>query len=336
MATVWINKYLSNTWEVLQLVRAASRPGEFRLLCTHPRALYPGREHCDLFEQEPDGLREDAYVDYCLDFARRHRVELFLPGRNVLPIARAAQRFEAAGMRVLATGDAPTIERLNHKGAVYVALGQHDIAIPEHEVVNNLADFDAAWERLRPRHDLLCYKPAVSVYGIGFRIVGDRGGAAAQLRAHNPFFVSHDQARRELGAKAPFRDLLVMQYLPGHERSVDCLARDGELIACVVRRKEDGGQVLEDNPALVATVRRLTAALRLSNLYNVQFRDAGGRPYLLEINPRMSGGLPFACQSGLVLPLWALRLALGTEMPDDVPAPRAGVWVPQPEPVSSL
>jgi hypothetical protein len=57
---------------------------------------------------------------------------------------------------------------------------------------------------------------------------------------------------------------------------------------------------------------------------------------LLEINPRMSGGLPFACQSGLVLPLWAIRLALGTASPADVPTPRLGVWVPQPETPRSL
>ena len=50
--TVWVNKYLSNTWEILALLRKARRPAEFRLLCTHPRARYTGRRHCDLFEQE--------------------------------------------------------------------------------------------------------------------------------------------------------------------------------------------------------------------------------------------------------------------------------------------
>ena len=57
---------------------------------------------------------------------------------------------------------------------------------------------------------------------------------------------------------------------------------------------------------------------------------------VLDLIALPGGGLPFACKSGLALPYWAVRLALGTAAPDNVPHPRTGVWVPQPEPVSSL
>ena len=331
--TVWFNKYLSNTWEVLALLRAASKPGEFRVLCTHPKPGYPGQRYSDVFEREPEGLTEDAYVAYCLEVARRHRVDLFMPGRNLLAILRARAEFASVGVRVLAAADAKTVALINHKALFYAALKGLDIPVPAYKVVNDLAGFDAAWERLRFQNAVLCYKPAVSVYGLGFQIVADHNPAHLQ---HDPALLQLDEARRRLMAKGRFRDLLVMPYLPGPERSVDCLARDGELIRAVVRRKEEAGQVLEHNPALMAAVRRLTAHLGLTNLFNVQFRDADGISYLLEINPRMSGGLPFACQSGVVLPYWALRLALGTCAPSDIPEPRTGIWIPQPEPVSSL
>ncbi len=327
--TVWFNKHLSNTWEILALLREARSPGEFRILCTHPRGSYAGRHHADAFEKEPVGLGDDAYVEHCLGFARRHGVRLFVPGRKVLPIVRAAGRFAVIGTDVLGAGDAEAVALVNDKGRTYAALaGGAGIEIPEYAVVNNLAGFDAAWARLRPRH-ALCYKPAVSVFGIGFRIVIDEGTAPG------PYFITHDDARREMGVRGRFRDLLLMQYLPGPERSVDCLAWGGRLVRCVVRRKEEGGQVIEDEPRLTDAIRTITARLRLSGLFNVQFRDGGGRPCLLEINPRMSGGLPMACKSGLLLPLWAIRLALGTATPNDVPAPRTGIWVPQPPQVAS-
>ena len=332
---VWFNKYLSNTWEVLEILRATCKPGEFFVLCTHPRSRYPGQRFCDIFAQEPDGLSDDAYIDWCLDFGVRHKVSLFMPGRKLWPIANARERFAQQGIQVLGAADAVTLKLLNHKGKVYAALPEDRVNIPAYEVVTDLAGFDEAWARLRPHHSLLCYKPATSVYGLGFHIVADRGAALDGLRAGNPVFVSLDDARRKLGAKSPFRPLLVMQYLPGPERSVDCLARSGELLQAVVRRKEEGGQVLEDNPDLVATVRRITERFRLSNLFNVQFRDAGGKTYLLEINPRMSGGLPFACRSGFAFPTWALRVASGS-CARDWPPPQTGLWVPQPEPVSSL
>jgi hypothetical protein len=320
--TVWFNKHLSNTWEILALLRAERSPGEFRVLCTHPRQVYQGRHHADAFEQEPIGLGDEAYVAYCLDFARRHDVRLFFPGRKALAVVRAAGRFAALGTAVLAAGDAETIALVNDKATTYAALAQ-DALLPDHAVVRDAAGFDAAYARLRARHRLLCYKPTVSVFGLGFRILTE------SPRADAPLYITPDAASREVGGRG--RETLLMEYLPGPERSVDCLARDGELLRCVVRRKEPGGQVIEDNPALTDVVRRLTARLRLTNLFNVQFREAGGQSYLLEINARMSGGLPFACRSGVVLPYWALRLALGTAGPDDVPLPRTGLWVPQPE-----
>jgi hypothetical protein len=332
---VWLNKYLSNTWEIVARLARERRPGEFRLLCTHPRPDYPARDHADIFEREPGGLRDAAYVDYCLSVARRHEVRLFLPGRKLLPVVRAAERFAALGTRVIAAGDAGTIALINNKPAVYAALAGDGFHLPDHEIVTDLAGFNAAWRRLRPRHELLCFKPAVSVYGLGFRVVVDREPFTDMRFPGDPIVITLNQARRELAMRRRFRDLMLMPYLPGPERSVDALALGGELLHCVVRRKEEGGQVLENNPALIEAVRRLTARFRLTNLFNVQFRDAAGTPYLLEINPRMSGGLPFSCESGVTLPLWAIRLAFDTATPADIPEPCTGIWVPQPEIASS-
>ncbi|MCS7046188.1 MAG: hypothetical protein NZO58_07520, partial [Gemmataceae bacterium] len=71
---VWWNKCLSNTWEILALLVAARSPGEFQILCTHPRRRYQGRFHADHFESEPTGLDDDSYIAYCLDTARRYGV----------------------------------------------------------------------------------------------------------------------------------------------------------------------------------------------------------------------------------------------------------------------
>ena len=328
--TVWFNKYLANTWEVLAGLCRDRRPGEFNVLGTHPRPGYRGRRHADLFEPEPDGLPVGQYVAHCLDVAARHGVTLFFPGRNVLPVVSARERFAAVGTRVCAAGGAAAIRLVNHKAKLAAAAADvPGVRLPAHEVVNDRAGFDAAYDRLRGRHARVCYKPATSVYGIGFHVVADGAGS------DHPNAVTLAEARAKLGAAGRFADLLVMQYLPGPERSVDCLAADGGLVRCVVRRKGDGFQLIEHHPRLEEVVRRLTARLGLTGLFNVQFRDAGGEPHLLEINPRMSGGLPLACRSGLNLPLWAVRLALGTAAPADVPAPRTGFRVPQPVPARS-
>jgi hypothetical protein len=139
--------------------------------------------------------------------------------------------------------------------------------------------------------------------------------------------VGIDAFRRALVRTQRPRDLLVMEHLPGPERSIDCLAEEGRLIAAVARVKHESWQELEISGAAVDLAATLTRRYELSGIFNVQTRDARGVPHLLEVNPRMSGGILYACQSGLALPYWAVLLALGLCAPEEVPVPREGMAV---------
>lgn len=326
---VWFNKGLSNAWEVYSQVRQACQPGELRILCTHPRRHYPGRHHADLFEQEPSGLGSEAYLAYCLDIISRYRPSLFVPGRKLLEIARAAPVLARAGTKILLPAGADVLEALANKARTYARLRGLGEIVPDHIVFRTVDELDAGLAWMRERRLPCCYKPAVSVYGLGFHTLPETGAPGG------PFAITLAKAREEV-ARAGGREHLLMPYLPGPERSVDCLAWKGRLLQCVVRRKEEGGQVLEANEELARWVREITGRLGLSYLFNVQFRSRGGKPFLLEINARMSGGMPMTAHSGVVLPLWALRLGLGAAQPEEVPTPATGAWVPQPEPASSI
>lgn len=329
-ATIWFNKNLSSTYQVIEILRHEQRANELRILCSHTHADHPALRLADVSELEPKGLGESAYFAYCLEMIRRHNVGVFVPGKMTSSLSRERERFESAGTKLLVAADAPMLRLLKDKARTYAALRETSLRLPEYHRVSSLAEFDAAYAELRVRHSRVCFKPTQSVFGLGFRIVTEEGGALKRLLSGDPLGISLEETRRCFAESAQFRDVLVMQYLPGTERSVDCLAQSGELIRCVVRRKpevSEGGQLLESNPEIEQAVRQLTSHLHLTGLFNVQFKDDGGQPYLLEINPRMSGGLPMACLSGLAFPLWAIRLLLGTAQPEDVPHPVCGVRV---------
>jgi ATP-grasp in the biosynthetic pathway with Ter operon len=329
--TLWLNKNLSSTFNVIETLRAARRAEQFRILCTHTNPDAIALRVADGFEVEPKGLSRSQYIDYCLDFIRRERVDVFFPGRNLRSIVRERGRFEALGTRLVAAADADTLGVLESKATLYGALTPALVPLPEFRVAQTLAEFDAAYGDLKERHRTICFKPCISLFGLGFRIVTESGSGLDRLLTGDSLKIGLDEVRGLLGQQARFRDLMVMEYLPGPERSVDCLAQGGALVRCVVRRKPsgEGAQWIEDNPAVEEAVRKLTAHFRLDGLFNVQFRDRDGVPYLLEINPRMSGGLHFACLSGVAFPYWAVRLALGTARPEDVPHPRTGLRVGQ-------
>ena len=326
-ATIWFNKNLSSTYQVVEILRREQRPGELRIICSHTHPDCPVLRLADACELEPKGLGEQDYIAYCLEVIGRQQVRVFVPGKMLSSVASAQERFESAGAKLLTAADAPMLHLLNDKVRTYGALRELPVRLPEFRQVNTLEEFDAAYAELRGRHKRVCFKPTESVFGLGFRIVKEDSGGLQRLLSGDPLGISLDEARRCFSESPRFRNVMVMQYLPGIERSVDCLAQAGELIRCVVRRKpevSEGGQLLERHPEIERAVARITAQLCLTGLFNVQFKDDQGEPHLLEINPRMSGGLPMACLSGVAFPLWAIRLLLGTAAPQDVPHPVCG------------
>ena len=66
----------------------------------------------------------------------------------------------------------------------------------------------------------------------------------------------------------------------------------------------------------MAICERIMKVMGLSVPMNIQLRMHKGKPYLLEINPRMSGGLQLSCKAtGINLPDIAVHQLLGIPRP---------------------
>ena len=117
--------------------------------------------------------------------------------------------------------------------------------------------------------------------------------------------------------------LLVQEFLPGAEFSIDVLAdADGHVIASVprLRARVDsgvsvGGRTLHD-AELESFGRAVAEATGITYVANVQCkRDAAGRPALLEVNPRIPGTLALTIASGVDMPRLALAALRGERVP---------------------
>jgi hypothetical protein len=110
-----------------------------------------------------------------------------------------------------------------------------------------------------------------------------------------------------------------MEYLPGPEWSLDCICDEGRMVTGVARRKRGRVQELEADGPIFAMARAAIDLFGLSGQINVQFKAAdldGGDPRLLEINPRMSGGMARTRFAGVNLPWTHAAMLLGLPMPD--------------------
>ena len=119
-----------------------------------------------------------------------------------------------------------------------------------------------------------------------------------------------------------------MEYLEGFEYSIDCLGLNGELFAAIPRKKIDSRvRALQDFPKFVELARKTEEKYKLPYIFNIQIKYSQGIPKLLEINPRMSGGLDASCLSGINFPYLAVKLLLGEKI--IVPEPKLNLYSTQ-------
>jgi biotin carboxylase len=307
---VWFNRTFSSVYTALRLIREADTEGRFTLIHSNANRHTPAARIAHEFHGEPTGLEPEAYVDWCLEFCRRHRIDIFVPGREATTLAAEHARFEAIGTRVLSAASQAQLQLIHDKAAFYAGTRLEQAPVAEFRRFENLAQFDAAWDELRPRHAKLCIKPSKGIYGIGFAIVDEERSSAALLLAGVEYHIGYQDLRRGLAELGEFRTMLLMEFLDGHEYSVDCVGDQGRLVAAVARRKLPGagsGQLIDMRPEIIAATSQLAREHGLNGIFNVQFREAAGKPRLLEINPRMSGGIGMACAAGPNLPWIALK-----------------------------
>ncbi|THC44138.1 ATP-grasp domain-containing protein [Massilia sp. Mn16-1_5] len=327
---VWFNRGFSTVHTAIDLIRQADVDERFTIIHSNPNPRTPAARLAHAFHTEPTGLATADYIDWCAGFCREHRIDIFVPGREATAIAGAQARFEAAGTRVLSAASEPHLQLIHDKARFYAETALPVAPVAEFRHFEDAAGFEAAYDFLRRRHAKLCVKPAHSIYGLGFAVLDEERNSAELLMAGAEYHVSLADFRAGLARLETFRSMLLMEYLEGREYSVDCVGDNGRLVTAVVRRKSNqagAGQRIDQRADILEATAQLCATHGLNGMFNVQFREAAGKPRLLEINPRMSGGIGMACVAGPNLPYIALRgFADGYESLE-IPAVRDGIRV---------
>ncbi len=339
---VWFNKSFSSVHEILRQLRRDWGSGLF-LIGSHTESDFGPLTACDLAELEPVGLQEATYVDWCLNFCSEHRVDVFVPGRMREVIADHQDEFHARGTKLIVAANGAILRLLEDKGRMLdeVPAG---VAVHRYHRVRTWDDFSAACDQLECEGLRACFKPARGTYGLGFHILDEAMTPLKRLLRSEVHRISKIELQAVLANSDSFPELLVMEYLDGSEFSVDVLGSQGEVMAMVCRRKPMNGhvrltgtsrtirvaegqsQTLAKEPEIEQMVQLLARHFRLGGVFNVQFRaraEQPERPYLLEINGRISGGLPYVNLSGINLPLLAIQIALcGPNEPlPEIPVP---------------
>ena len=282
----------------------------------------PGQQLVDEFARvfPPENI---DYRTRLLDVCQRRSVDVVIPQttREVGLLGHLVAWFADQGIRVMASSVAASA---NNKRVCMSAAAEGGVPVPAWWSASNLQELRQTVRRREPTVSIV--KPCVSSGSRGVRIVKPRRAFNLQwFLEEKPSNVECDlqSLSMTLSRGSVFPELLVMEYLPGREYSVDCFR--GEHVQIAVPRirtaMRDGistDTTIVDEPELARHALVIAEQLGLTGVYGVQFRCSAdarhrgeGIPCLLEVNPRVQGTMVASVLAGANVIWMGVREVLG-------------------------
>lgn len=313
MIRVWFNHWFSTSYRLIELMKSDKEENVY-VIGSNRQADSVIQKVCDEWYEEPDA-RGTEYLEYCLKFCADHKVDVFVPRREMENISEHKDRFEAMGVKVM-VDDYSIIGLLNDKAVTYEFFRDCEkIRIPDFCMVNTAEHFVEAYAKLREKYDRICIKFVRDEGGMSFRRVVESFDNFKRLKMYPMADVLYDNLVEILSAEKEFDDLMVMPFLDGDEISVDCLNTANGLIAIPRYKSNARHELIEFDSKILEMVDVIMDKINLQYPCNIQFKVKDGVPYLLEINTRMSGGLQMSCLATDVnIPNIALNKILGKDV----------------------
>jgi carbamoyl-phosphate synthase large subunit len=309
--------------DITVLVTASGAPGTaalFRALRTNgergvrvlgtdmsPNAI--GRHFADRFYVVPPG-RDPAFGDAIFDIVRRENVDAVIPQSSfdLLGLAEARDRF--VGTTVLVSSP-DTVRRANDKAETYALLGRIGVPAPAWRRVTGARQLEDAAHELGYPDRPLCFKPVFGSGSRGFRVLDPNVDRAKQLFEERPGNLAMrlsdvvDLLPQEGGA-----ELLVMELAQGRERTIDGIARAGQILLGHAKTREAMRAGLAmyfeslNDHWLMEVAQRIVSELMIDHFFNIQLVG----DHVIEVNPRIS---TIVYQEDLNLPYLGIKQALG-------------------------
>jgi carbamoyl-phosphate synthase large subunit len=306
----------------------------FQILAADANPNAVGRFLANDFTTIPPA-NDPSFIETVLSLCRKKNIHILLPlvTKELVPLAKHIKEFELAGVKLLISPPA-SLEIANDKSKLYQFLQWRGIDVPCFSIVDGSAipgtrieQFETAAKESGYPGKPICFKPSVSNGSRGFRIIRPEINEYDLLFNEKPnsAYISYDDAIRILSSQ-PFPELLVSEYLPGEEYSVDCLAKNGDAVLIIPRLRKKmingisvEGEFIKQEP-IMNYCRQIIHELQLHGNIGIQVKKSDeGKFLILEINPRVQGTISANLGAGVNLPVLAVKQELGLSIfPDDL------------------
>lgn len=284
-----------------------------------------GRGLVDSFYTVP-AAKDDLFIPTILDICRTEKVDVIEPivTRELMKFAMAKPLFEAEGIKVVVMAP-KTLEIVNNKAKLLSEMKKNEVSTPAFVTVHTLDELVEACGTLGYPEKAICVKGAVGNGSRGVRIV-DAAISKYDLffnEKPNSMYISYDELIRTLAERPEIPEMLVMEYLPGVEYSVDCFADRGTIKYAVCRRglsvvtSNMMSLEIDNNCDVIGLCQNVIGTLKLDGNFGFDLKyGQDDKPYVIEINPRLTAGVVSCAAAGVNLPYLGIKFLLGEDLPE--------------------
>lgn len=268
---------------------------------------------------------DPAYVDVLLDICKKEKVDVVLPIMSVelekLSINR--DKFKSIGTEV-SVSNISGLRVANDKSKLLSYISGRKYPCARFYSVRTLSELDEAVLKLGYPNEKVCVKATNGSGSRGFRILDSNTSMFDKFFNEKPSLseMKLEEFRKILAEKESFPELLVMEYLPGTEYTVDALADNGKVLECCCRKglRMENSIMLDSQVVKRADIETLCSDiitdLNLDGNIGFDIKErVDGTPIIMECNPRITAGIPVFYYAGVNLPYLCVKKILGEELP---------------------
>ena len=288
---------------------------------------------CDAAYQVPR-CNDPMYIDALLALCEKEKVDILLPimSAELNELAENKERFESVGTYV-SVSSPEALATANNKRKLFEFMKEKGIPCAAYYAVHNINELREAACLLGYPEKKVCVKATDGSGSRGFRILSENASRLELFLHEKPtsevISLNELLSILEEAKENELPELLVMEYLPGVEYSVDLLADQGKVLVACCRKslRMDNSIMLEavivDNPCVTDLCSQVTEKLGLDGNIGFDVRERGdGTPVIMECNPRITAGIPYFALAGVNLPYLCVKKILGESLPQ--PSPEYG------------
>jgi carbamoyl-phosphate synthase large subunit len=264
------------------------------------------------------------FVHVLSDIIEREAVDVVIPcsDEEVLSLSRYKESCDGKGVAILCSPYDITSIAID-KGRMLSFLQEQGVPVPKFFLPQNVAELALGADELGYPLKPVVVKPRLGRGGRGFRILKDEVDVLSSRDSQEmklEWFVDAVQQHEPL-------QVVLMEYLPGMDYSVDVLADKGRILFIVPRRrfKAIGGpSQLGDvfwNQEIVDLVRLIVNTFGFDSNVNIQLKYSEPpniSPKVYEINPRVSGTIVAGTAADIDLLYYGIKHALGSQLPSGI------------------